>query len=253
MKDKLPIVVGGFYRSGTSLVRRILDSHTQIHCGPEVKFFKDFYGDYLRDPLKHVRFFSTAKTYHLNEKALLDIYGRAFVEFHVKAAEAAGKKRWADKNPENVLYLEQWHQLLPGNFIFIHIVRNPLDALASLSEIGFEKAVPTGFTDRVSLYKEFRHAGAEYCRNNPELSIEIAYEKLVSEPESLVRQLAEFVGERYEPEMLMKFNSVERGNGIEDPKVTLSKTIHTSSVDRGMRELSEPELGIASRVLGEFL
>ncbi len=34
-RSKWPIVVGGCLRSGTSLVRRLLDSHTRIHCGPE--------------------------------------------------------------------------------------------------------------------------------------------------------------------------------------------------------------------------
>jgi hypothetical protein len=46
-----PITIGGFYRSGTSLLRRILDSHSRIHCGPEVKFTRDFFGDYPHDPL----------------------------------------------------------------------------------------------------------------------------------------------------------------------------------------------------------
>lgn len=62
--DNRPIVVGGCYRSGTSLVRRLLDSHPCIHCGPEVKFFRDFYADYIdvEDPISHLRFMVTART-----------------------------------------------------------------------------------------------------------------------------------------------------------------------------------------------
>ncbi|MBI3997802.1 MAG: sulfotransferase [Armatimonadetes bacterium] len=48
-----PIIIGGCPRSGTSLVRRILNAHSRIYSGPEVKFFRDFSGDYPNDPLRH--------------------------------------------------------------------------------------------------------------------------------------------------------------------------------------------------------
>ena len=111
MSNSDPIIIGGFYRSGTTLIRRLLDSHSNIHCGPEVKFFKDFHGHYLNDPLSHVRFFETARFYLSNE-SLLDIFGKAFVEFHNTAMHSAKKLRWADKNPENVLYLNEWNKIL---------------------------------------------------------------------------------------------------------------------------------------------
>src|SRR5437762_3114343 len=116
-----PIIVGGCYRSGTSVIRRILDAHSRIHCGPEVKFFRDFYGDYLDDRLQHLRFMTTARAI-LPETDLLDVLGRAFVAVHERAAACAGKPRWADKNPENVLYLSEWQRLLRDHWLFVHVV-----------------------------------------------------------------------------------------------------------------------------------
>ena len=55
-RSEWPIVVGGCHRSGMSLVRRLPDAHPRIHCGPEVPFFGDFYGNYLGDALHHLRF-----------------------------------------------------------------------------------------------------------------------------------------------------------------------------------------------------
>src|ERR671937_1164267 len=101
-QNNLPIIIGGCHRSGTSLVRRILNAHSRIHCGTEVKFFRDFYGDYFYDPLKHARFFSTARAI-LSENDLLEIFGNAFIALHERAAAEANKPRWADKNHENVL------------------------------------------------------------------------------------------------------------------------------------------------------
>ncbi len=108
-----PIVVGGCHRSGTSLVRRILDAHPRIHCGPELTFFRDFYGDFRDDTLAHLRFARTARAVVPEDEAL-DVLGRAFVELHERAARRAGKPRWADKAPENVLYTRRVGAPAPG-------------------------------------------------------------------------------------------------------------------------------------------
>jgi hypothetical protein len=248
----MPIIIGGFYRSGTTLLRRLLDAHSRIHCGPEVKFFKDFYGDYLDDPLGHVRLFATARSYGLPQARVLEIFGRAFVAFHVEAARAAGKARWADKNPENALYMTEWEKLLPQGFTFVHVVRNPLDALASLVEIGFPKAVPADFEGKVQLYERFRDAGTTYCLANPSTSTEVDYDALVTEPETTLRTLTAALGEAFEPSMLSDFGSPARGHGIEDPKAAAHATVHAGSVGRGRRELSPDEVELVTRRLGKY-
>ncbi len=249
MKD-LPIIIGGFYRSGTSLVRRLLDSHSRIHCGPEVKFFKDFYGDYLQDDLHHVRLFRTLSTLGLGEEEMLSIFGRAFVESHELAARKAGKVRWADKNPENVLYLKQWSQLLPGGFVFIQIVRNPLDALASLKEIGFHKAVPAAFSDKVRLLKNFLDAGTLHTEQHPENSLTLCYEDIVREPGVTLEYLFSWLGEIFEPEVLERFFLPERGDGIEDPKVKMTHDVHDHSIGRWRQDLTPEEINAVQSILG---
>lgn len=248
-----PIIVGGFYRSGTTLVRRLLDGHSRIHCGPEVKFFKDFYGDYLNDPLAHVRLFSTARTYRLRENNLLAIFGRAFLEFHEVAARAAGKARWADKNPENVLYLEQWQLLLPRGFTFVHVVRDPFDTLASLVEVGFPKAVPAEFEEKARLLKKYRDEAAAYCASHPATSVEIRYEDLVAAPEATMRGLLQRLGEDFEPALLQSIAAPERGSGIEDPKAGRHAVVHADSVGRGCRDLSADQREMVSRHLSAYL
>jgi hypothetical protein len=247
----LPIIIGGFYRSGTSLVRRLLDSHSRIHCGPEVKFFKDFYGDYLHDELRYARLFSTLPSLGLTEEEILSIYGRAFVESHEIAARKAGKVRWADKNPENVLYLKQWTQLLPGGFVFLQIVRNPLDILASLKEIGFDKAVPTAFADKVRMFKVFRDAGAAYAARHPEPSLTLRYEDIVQAPLATLECLFSWLGETFEPEVLERFNLPERGEGIEDPKVKMTQNVHGRSIGRWRQDLTEKEIYTTQSILGD--
>ena len=247
---EMPIIVGGFYRSGTSLIRRLLDAHSCIHCGPEVKFFKDLQGDYLNDPLRHVRLFSTLPSLGLEPHEIRDIFGRAFIEAHELAARKAGKARWADKNPENVLYLEQWQHLLPGWFAFVHVVRHPLDVLASLLEVGFAKAVPAIFEDKVKLLRSFMDEGLRYEKLYPEMSFRIRYEELVTAPTVTLESLFNWLGEDFEPQVLEKFNHAERGRGIEDPKVVTTDRVHARSVGRWRTDLTSEQVEIARSVLG---
>jgi hypothetical protein len=246
----LPIIVGGFYRSGTTLLRRLLDAHSRIHCGPEVKFFKDLWGDYLDDPLGHVRLFSTLPSLGLEPDEIRNIFGRAFVEAHELAARKADKIRWADKNPENVLYLEQWQHLLPNGFAFIHVVRHPMDVLASLLEIGFPKAVPSIFEDKVKFLGTFLDAGFRYETLHPGTSLRVRYEDLVAAPATALEHLFNWLGEDFETQVLDNFNHAERGQGIEDPKVTTTASVHDRSVGRWRIDLTSEQVEIARDILG---
>lgn len=245
-----PIIVGGFYRSGTSLLRRLLDAHSRIHCGPEVKFFKDLRGDYLCDPLGHVRLFSTLPSLGLTPAEIEWIFGQAFVAAHELAASKAGKPRWADKNPENTLYLDAWRRLLPAGFAFVHVVRHPLDALASLLEIGFPKAVPESFEGKVGLLREFVLAGSRYESACPETSYRLHYEDLVANPDACLARLFAWLGEGHEPSVLDAFHLPARGSGIEDPKVAASPSVHGNSVGRWRSDLSEEQIAVARAILG---
>jgi hypothetical protein len=241
--DSRPIVVGGCYRSGTSLVRRILDSHPRIHCGPEVKLFRDFRADYLdvEDPIAHLRFLTTARSL-LPEDDLLEILGGALVEMHERAARAAGKVRWADKVPENVVFLDEWQRILCRDWVFLHVVRNPLDTLASIEELGFPKSVPDGLEERIDLYVRYAQAGLRFAADEPDRYVRILYEDLVSDPETAVRALMASLGERFHHEQLA-INATPHQLGLEDPKARLASQVYRDSVGRWRDLLGGEEAG----------
>lgn len=237
-RSSWPIIVGGCHRSGTSLIRRVLDAHSRIHCGPEVKFFRDFYGDYLRDPLWHFRFQSTARTI-LPEEDLLEILGRAFVQVHERAAERAGKPRWADKTPKNVLYVDQWHRLLDDEWLMVHVVRHPLDTLASIKEVQF-RALPTSLDDQISWYRRYTEAGLQFAAAYPQRYVRVVYEHLVSNPYAAISELMMGLGEQSEVGQL-SFNDVPHQTGLEDPKVASTQVIHDRGRGRWLAVLTEDE------------
>lgn len=236
-----PIVVGGCLRSGTSLVRRILDSHERIHCGPEITFFRDFYGDYRDDPLAHLRFTRTARAL-VSEDEALDVLGRAFVELHERAARRAGKARWADKAPENVLYTRQWDRLLEKQWLFVHVVRNPLDTVASMQG-RFPLTLPADVAAQATLYRTYAQAGLTFEQAHPDRSLRVVYEELCDAPRESIERLMNWAGETFEPPQLA-FNELPHQAGLEDPEIASTAGVHSESVGRWRSQLSADEAAL---------
>jgi hypothetical protein len=238
-----PIVVGGCHRSGTSVVRRMLDAHPAIHCGPEVTFFRDFYAAYADDPLRHLRFTQTARSL-LDEEAAFDVLGRAFVTLHERAAECAGKRRWADKSPDNVLYTEAWDRLLGDRWLLVHVVRHPLDTLASMSEIGFPLTIPADLPGRTAFYRRYTQAGLAFEERQPSRYRRVVYERLVSNPSSELAALMDWLGETLDSSQL-DFNAISHALGLEDPKIGQTAGVHGESIGRWRNDLPPEEAAAA--------
>ncbi len=237
--DERPIVVGGCHRSGTSLLRRILDTHSRIHCGPEVLFFRDFYGEYTEDPLRHLRFATTARAL-LPEPELFELLGRSFVALHTRAAASAGKPRWADKAPENVLHVADWDLLLGEEWLLLHVARNPLDTLASMHTAPFPLTLPTDNAGRIAFYRRYTEAGLAFGASRPDRYRIVIYEELAQSPEQTVAALMAWLGELFEPAQLA-FNEVAHQQGLEDPKIATTSGVHSEGVGRWTEILSTAE------------
>lgn len=250
---KKPIIIGGFYRSGTSLVRRLLDSHSKIYCGPEVKFWRDLNGNYQEDPYAHIRFFSTAKQMGITTEKLRNIFGKAYIQLITEAMTRKGKKIWAEKNPENLLFLNEWTELLNGKMHFLFVVRHPLDALASLKEAKFDKTMPIPFNGKVDECQRYLESGLAFKNQHPEKTILLRYEDLVCAPETSLKALLGALNLPYEATILNEFWKPARGIGIEDPKVSATKTVHSESLGRWRQDLSTDEIAIATEQLMPFI
>jgi protein-tyrosine sulfotransferase len=235
-----PIVIGGCYRSGTSLLRRILDAHPRIYCGPEVKFFRDFHGDYVQDPIRHVRFMETARAM-LPEKEAFEVLGTAFITMHERAAQAAGKRRWADKVPENLAFLDDWQRLLADRWVLVHVARSPLDTLASIKEVKFPVSIPPRLEERIDLYVDYNRAGLTFAERNPDRYVRVAYEELIASPERAVRGLMSSLDEEFDPRQLA-VNAAPHQPGLEDPKAARATEIHGESVGRWRCDLTPDEV-----------
>ncbi|MDZ7628382.1 MAG: sulfotransferase [Parvularculaceae bacterium] len=232
-----PIVIGGPHRSGTTLVRRLLNAHSRIFCPSEIKFHKDMLRQFPDDPLAFARLPATMTALELPDDVWLDAFGRAFVTCYELAAAAKGKARWADKNPENVLNIRHWDRLLCGQMIFVFVVRHPLDTLASMAEARMDRALPVDTEGRARHIASYLRAGLDQVARAPRRSVIARFEALVSDPAAALTHLLAGLGEAFEPAMLGAVEGQQQDR-IEDPKFSRFGAISNANIGRWRGDLA---------------
>ena len=221
-----PIFVVGCFRSGTTLLRLLLDSHPRISAGPEdplLYYLSQLDNDYWR---------STLEGYGFTEEEWLTKVRATFEDLQSRYAQSQGKTRWADKAPQSSLIIGFLDKLYP-NCQVVHIVRNPRDVIAS-NRVKFGKAKGAFYGGRwVSHVRSAELGGA---RLGSDRFRTIRYEDLVTSPEKVLKDLIAWLGEPWSDEVL-RFGDRTH---LYPPTVKAQKenrkvAIHDQSIGRGKR------------------
>jgi hypothetical protein len=189
--EDAPIFIVGCQRSGTTLLRLMLDSHPRISCGPETGLLSDL-ATLTRENAGYLR------NYGLPDEYWDRKFAEFFHSFKHDYASSKGKSRWADKTPKYALSLDYILRLFPGCQI-VHLVRDGRDVVASHRDRwGYWSAIKA----TVKWPRYIRAARAAGSKLPPERYIEIRYEDLVREPELVLRRLLDFLHEPWDPAVL---------------------------------------------------
>ena len=187
-----PIFVIGSPRSGTTLVRLILDSHPRISCGEETHFLRD---------LESIvgRHWPLVSTYGFDREWWLRRIADLYEGFQAAVLARSGKARWAEKDPTYTLHLDFIDRLFP-EALYLHLVRDGHDVVASFRERwGYRSAARAARTEWA---RHVRAALALSERLPAERFHELRYERLVADPEREGRALFAFLGEAWDPAVL---------------------------------------------------
>jgi hypothetical protein len=205
-----PFVVG-VGRSGTTLLRLMLDAHPNVAVPPETHFLPDLFGlggaelepdaalgvirsarqwgdfGFAGDDLRE-RF---ARTRPLTAAAA----ARAFFAAY---AERFGKARWGDKTPIYVESMPVIAAVLP-EARFIHLIRDGRDVALSRSTWN-EGEVP----DPAKAARRWRRRieGARADARDLDHYLELRYEDLVLDTETSLRRVCDYVELDFDPAML---------------------------------------------------
>jgi hypothetical protein len=218
------VFIVGAPRSGTTLLRRLVDAHPDIAITRETHWItkllegKDaFCADAPVTPalLARLRAHPKFRRMEVDESTLDRLVSRAapvsYAELVTKIfdlyGEARGKRLVGDKVPDYVRNLPLLHHLWPAAR-FVHLIRDGRDVYSSmLSRERFARRFATWEEDPIStaalsweqLVRLGREAGAELPSDRYH---ELRYESLVADPAGECLEMCEFLGVPYDERML---------------------------------------------------
>ena len=251
-----PIFLVGVHRSGTSLLRRVINSHPNIAC-PAESFFLEHYVRMLED--RHVA--DGYRSFGNDPEMMRCDIAKKASSLHEAYRIAQDKPRWADKTPQYTKILSGLQTLFGDGCRFLMIYRHPFDTVASLIERGWDLSGDGAF----NLAATLEHLGREYRnqidfeKSNPDICVRVKYEDLVLQPEMTLRKLMPLLGEAFSDRQL-RHHEQEHGFGTEDPiargltgfqpSIGNWQALDASSLDQIKRGLSNicQELGYPTEV-----
>lgn len=240
--DEAPIFVVGSMRSGSTMLRLILDSHPRIAIGAETGFFggmlaaKEIPGWKYGKGWYHRLGWEDAEF----DARLRDFYTGLFSHY----AEQQGKPRWGEKTPYHTLHIEGMADLFPSA-VFVGIVRHPGAVAASLRKnfhYTFDAALDYWRATNLAMVRAADAVADRFtlCR----------YEDLVLDAEPVLRELTAFLGEPWS-EKLLAHHEVQRNKGAPrfvDGSTSTRDAIDSSRVDEWVRDSGPAELSALAAV-----
>lgn len=213
-----PIFILGVPRSGTTLLRTLLDAHPRIACGPETPWLAEHQPASLLGLVRAMvePAHGYCQSYH-RPASVVHHAARGFLDAAMLAyAHSRGKARWAEKTPNNLLHLEALHAIVP-DAAYVWITRDPLDVAHSTTHVAehrqgiaplYERTLrltPHATTASTPLAATLRWVNwnrriGAFLAGKPHAHL--TYERLVCDPPGVLRELMDFLHEPYDPAML---------------------------------------------------
>jgi hypothetical protein len=219
-RQPAPFVVGAA-RSGTTLLRMMLDAHGELAVPFETQLLPELIdaseagaspSELAEQLVTHRRWpdFGLDGDEMRARFAALEPFdlGEAMRGFYGAYAESQGKPRWGDKSPGYSLHIRRIAAILPEAH-FIHLIRDGRDVRLSQLRRGTSHPGAAKHARRWKRrVKKGRRQGGKV-----EHYVEVRYESLVSDPEPELRRICEFVALDFDPAMLSYHERAEERLG----------------------------------------
>lgn len=211
----MPVIVAS-PRSGTTLLRLMLDAHSELVIPPETGFLalsnnlpgkgdklrQNFYNAVVSygEPLPSWADFEISKEDFWSVLAEITPFtvAEGYRAFYRLYASRCGKPRWGDKTPIYCKHLNTIRQVLP-EARFIHIIRDGRDAALSLRNMWFSPGweIETQASYWRDCILSARRAGIGHADY-----IEVRYEELILNTRETLERVCAHINLAYEDTML---------------------------------------------------
>ncbi|MGH2727706.1 MAG: sulfotransferase family protein [Actinomycetota bacterium] len=259
-----PIFVVGCARSGTTMLRAMLDAHRELAIPPESHFIPAMWRVRRRyghpGPVDASRMASdVVSTFRFGEWGIpadavrrrVDTLERPSFADAIDAVFLAyagehGKSRWGDKTPNYALDLALLADLFP-DARFVHLVRDGRNVALSLLQMPWW---PNTLPEAAQVWSHWtRKARSDGRALGPERYLEVRYEDLVDDPGASLRSVCAFAGLPYREEMLAYPESAN-GNGTPDYHRNAQRP-PTRGLRDWTRDMSQEDVALFEALAGE--
>lgn len=209
-----PVFIFSAARSGSTLLRAILGSHSRLYAPPEIH-------------LMHLRVHADTQWIQTSLEALKltpeDVENMLWDRLLADALARSGKPTIVVKTPSNVLVWQRITDCWP-DARFIFLLRHPAAAVASLHA----SWRPQWHPDETGTLDEAVRNGLRYMTKVQDArqalpGMTVRYEDLTADPEGVIRPLCSFLSLPFEPGMLdygqSAHHSFAPGLGDASPKI----------------------------------
>ncbi len=275
---KLPLFfILGRPRSGTTLLRTVLDTHPNVLIPLENSGLIHLYFKYRKvkqwNAKKLDHFFSDFKnlkfidSWNINWKLVKEIFENladdqlSFPEiirvyyYHYQSEFIKEEiKCLGDKSPLNSLYSKEISSIFP-NAKIIHLVRDYRANFASMSK---HLVFSPSSTVKLMQWKKSVIQISRLAAINPERFLIVRYEDFVSHSEGTYKTICTFLKIKYIPELLdpeyrkKVINTIYASEFIKDWQPDLSGVISTANIEKWKNDLSDDAIKKADYIAGEI-
>jgi len=240
------VVILGAPRSGTTLLRRLLDAHSRIACPPETYALsaaaRFLHEESFAEGLRIGVLLGLSYSGFSEEEVLTRLRGFVFSFFEEHAARE-GKPRWAEKTAFNAFHLPAIRKLCGDQVRYVCIQRHGLDVVLSLEELvkktgGYVEELHDYLRRYPEPYEAFAQAWIDCAGaiqdliDGDERALGLRYEELVADPEQALRRILEHIGEPWEEGLVERALGEAKSVGFGDWKTYARPAIDRSSVER---------------------
>ncbi|MEP0521195.1 MAG: sulfotransferase [Hyphomicrobiales bacterium] len=240
-----PIFIVGMPRSGTTLVEQILSSHPLVCAGGEEQKMSGLVNALVRETSGEVRYPHDLE--RIAPAGLKTVGEHYLAHMDRRFPDAT---RFTDKNPFNFFHVGLLSILFP-NATIIHCQRDARDTCLSCYFQHFAEAKTMDFTtdleDLGHFYNNYKRIMNHWDSVLPDRVVNVAYEDMVSDQESMSRMLIGRIGLDWD-DACLKFNENERGV-LTASQWQVRQPIYKTSLQRWRRY--EAELAPLIQVLNE--
>jgi hypothetical protein len=217
-----PAFIVSCSRSGSTLLRFIVDTAPDIYCPSEL-----FLGDAALSLAVFFRGLTGSESIY--DSAVTERVG-AFLDEQISSyAARRGKRRWCEKTPGNALHLPLIEAVFPSaTYLCLH--RHALDVAHSAIKVtGKPELLPV----TIRQWIETSRVLLDFERGHPSRCHRLRYEDLVAAPGEVLPPLFAFLGARWDNRLLDTVFTAEHDRGLGDPYIRFSDRIYRSSVGQG--------------------